>query len=262
MERNRYEEYIKNEYGIPFVSFEGLNIDVIHELVLALDKIFLKFPALQKAICEISNLEQLNAHVNLLMNYKLNYNKLKWNDYVEADEEEMLIYSQGYNFFTRKIEYIAVGYGGKISNKSLKTINKRLKKQAEKMYHPKHCRSIEFMLYHEIGHILEQILNLAQDRYLRYLIASKTEGFSKMYVVGQISQYALESIEELIADAFAEYMMYPRSNELIYIIGRYIELKYQKYEDKKIFEINHKYGSNLIKSSDVSKLRFIQKDFT
>ena len=69
-------------------------------------------------------------------------------------------------------------------------------------FHPKGCNSVEFVVYHELGHLLDDMCCL-------YTSAPFTRYFSTLTpndIETGLSRYALESPKEFIAEAFAEYM--------------------------------------------------------
>ena len=69
-------------------------------------------------------------------------------------------------------------------------------------YHPKGCYTPESIIYHEIGHLLDNMCELAdQSEFKKYY-----SGLSKDEIRRGLSEYALESPAEFIAESFAEYM--------------------------------------------------------
>ena len=106
----------------------------------------------------------------------------------------------------------------------------------------KHREIIEANFWHEIGHMLDFIMGI-----------SNSYGFQKIInnhdIEKEISLYATTSIKETLAEAFAEYIVEVKLNELkdglIKDIGNYINNTYYIYANnyflRKQFMIKDKY---------------------
>jgi len=52
-------EYVKSTFGIPFVNFENINLDVIEEIIKTLSEVFGLYPKLKPAVCAIAHQKML-----------------------------------------------------------------------------------------------------------------------------------------------------------------------------------------------------------
>ena len=72
-------------------------------------------------------------------------------------------------------------------------------------FHPQGCNSVEFVVYHELGHLLDDMCNF----YTSDAFTSFYSTLTAIDIATGLSGYALESPKEFIAEAFAEYMCNP-----------------------------------------------------
>ena len=91
-------------------------------------------------------------------------------------------------------------------------------------FHPRGCASPESVVYHEIGHMLDYLCNLSQNAEMKAYVAS----LSSREVLDGVSQYATVSMQELIAEAFAEYTCNPSPRKIARFIGGFIDTEYMK----------------------------------
>lgn len=69
-------------------------------------------------------------------------------------------------------------------------------------FHPKGCHTTEYVIYHELGHLLDDMCNFYQSAEFARFYGGLTAG----EIATGLSQYALHSPKEFIAEAFAECM--------------------------------------------------------
>ena len=72
-------------------------------------------------------------------------------------------------------------------------------------FHPKGCNSVEFVVYHELGHLIDDMCGFYTSEPFNRFYSGLTTADIKFGLSG----YALESPKEFIAEAFAEYMCNP-----------------------------------------------------
>lgn len=255
-----YEQFVRENLNIPNVSFAGLDISTIKDIVEALTIVIERYPALRNSICAIGSNEDINNQFNLIENSNKR-KEIKWEDFSVEDGSPMSSVSIGThipiirsgNIFTLQ-DYIALAYGKKTMYKGIDELNSSSEYNAQFGYHPKHCTTFKGYIFHEIGHILDFILDFYHDKKLFELIEQKSNNFTS--IGEKISEYATFGYREIIAEAFAEYMICPDSNELVHSIGEYIDKKYKKFENSKIFNINQKFSAHLVRAEDeLSKRR-------
>ena len=91
-------------------------------------------------------------------------------------------------------------------------------------FHPKGCNTPESVVYHELGHLLNDMCGLADDPDFKEYYGSLDRGEIKM----GLSEYALESPAEFIAEAFAEYMCNPNPRAIAKKVGELLDAAYRK----------------------------------
>jgi hypothetical protein len=99
-----------------------------------------------------------------------------------------------------------------------------LRRNERKGFHPQGCASPESVVYHEIGHMLDYLCGLSANAELQTYVAT----LSKTDVLLGLSEYATVSTQELIAEAFAEYMCNPTPRKIARFIGGFIDTEYMK----------------------------------
>lgn len=77
----------------------------------------------------------------------------------------------------------------------------RMKDAKNSGHHPKGCYSVEYVVFHELGHALNNLCRLSESDVFNRYYAS----LSKDEIAEGLSEYALASVDEFIAEAFAEY---------------------------------------------------------
>ncbi len=91
-------------------------------------------------------------------------------------------------------------------------------------FHPKGCHVPESIVYHELGHLLDHMCGLGNDdeftSYYKSLTADE--------IRDGLSEYALKSPAEFIAEALAELMCGPDPRPIAQNVGRLLDLLYKK----------------------------------
>ena len=102
-----YEKYVRERFGIPYVSFNNLEIDVIKDIVEALELVFNRYPRLADCICSLGDCEDINNQYNLFINSN-KHKKIVWGEYLEDEHEIMntICYNPGLFPFIGKIKII------------------------------------------------------------------------------------------------------------------------------------------------------------
>lgn len=246
------EDYAIEILGIPYVKFDGLEPEVCSEIIEGLSICFNRYPALKNALCAIGDTKYINEQYNLV-NSSMNVKKIKWDDDFLQDEGELLnaisVGNHRLLIKDKKVielwEYIAISYKDELRNKTLTELEKNSKYGAETGYFTKSSISFFSKIIHEIGHILDFIMNLSHTKEFVELIGTNVETFQK-----NISEYSTNSVSDILAEAFTEYILSPNPNDLVKSIGTFIDEKYKKYEHSKIFNVNHRYKRHLIEDTD------------
>lgn len=91
-------------------------------------------------------------------------------------------------------------------------------------FHPKGCHTPESVVYHELGHLLDSMCELSEDSDFKNYYSSLDSDDIK----SGLSEYALKSPAEFIAEAFAEYMCNPTPRTIAIKVGELLDDVYRK----------------------------------
>ncbi len=89
-------------------------------------------------------------------------------------------------------------------------------------FHPKGCHSPESIVFHELGHLLDNMCGFSENEEFK----SYYESLLEDEIRAGLSEYALTSPRECIAEAFAEYMCNTKPREISLRIGRLLDRAY------------------------------------
>lgn len=115
-----------------------------------------------------------------------------------------------------------VRYGGIFVNKSwadYDTMSKSLKGDVASKFHPVGCDTVKAVFDHEMGHQLDYVLDLRNNRKIIDLYRS----LSKDDIINGLSKYATVNIKEFIAEGYSEYLNNPNPRDISKQIGEIIE---------------------------------------
>ena len=245
-----YEDFIKDNYGIPYISYDNLDITVAEDITYALINIFNKYPRLSDSICAFGTVNDIINKYNLSKN-SIKSKKLKWEDYGEDLEDIFLVTvnvsSEKYHKEKEELFlpclFLGIGYGLDVMLDNIGTLNSIARSDVMDNLLPRDCNTFKSYIYHEIGHALDYILELRNDDKLYDIISEKTNDFDNEVIREKVSGYYETEpyYDEIIADCFSAYMMNPYANDLISSVGIYIDNKYNKFENSRIFDVNRRY---------------------
>lgn len=262
MELEILEQYVKEKLGIPYVYFSGLDTLVAKEIVYALEIVIKRYPKLRHTICSIGDNYEINNQFKLVENYRKSQKNNK-EDFVFENESVLSSVSIGTHVPIIKAgsviqmkSFIALAYGDCLKSRSLDELNFEAQSNAIVGFHPKDCTDFKSKIFHEMGHILDFVLDITKDNKFYDLIEEKSNGFKN--IASDISLYAMQAnLSDILAETFAEYMINPSYNELISQIGKFVDEKYEKCLDSKaLFLVNQRLSkrfSKVISNSNKNK---------
>ena len=99
-----------------------------------------------------------------------------------------------------------------------------LKHEAISGFHPHGCHTVESVMYHEIGHLIDYLCKLSENPELLAYVS----GLSQHDIATGLSLYATTSTRELIAEGFAEYICNETPRQIARKIGNIIDAEYSK----------------------------------
>lgn len=229
-------------------DFTGIDVKIADEIYEAFNEVFEKFPNLKNRINYVGSIENAFDDINKI--YKLYYKgnlsysslyKLKLyfkifalsnevpnedilNPYLnrELSYEERLKYGKSY------FESIAFNEMYSYSDFYKKIYNGKSRNNF-------YAYNIKGIVFHEVGHILSNILHLAYNDHFMNTVAILMSKKNEIY-----SAYSLKNPEEFIAEQFTLYMLGDYTVASIYI-GNYISNLYKKCENTEVFEYDDTY---------------------
>lgn len=106
-------------------------------------------------------------------------------------------------------------------------ILRELEKDEETGFSPRGCNSVKSVVDHEIGHMLDQLLNINTSYQFKKLMRK----CNLEYIKQNLSHYSVLNNQineaEVIAEAYSEYCNNPNPRDIAKTIGELIEKKYQ-----------------------------------
>ena len=246
-----FEKYIKNILKIPYCNFEGIHPKIAYEFIVGLSLMYEMYPFFNKVICSIEQEKDLEAHVNILKNLENS------DDYFEITTNKKYIYgfysrilfSKNILFMnmTNYIPYFSCIIFDKVKNIDIQSIDNFILSNYGR-----------FGVYHEFGHLLDNFLNISDNKELDKII-------SNYNIETEISKYANSDKRELVSCAFSRYIYSKRqltkleneigvndfnnieykSSNLVNEIGNFIDDEYKKFvKFRKLKAIKSKYDFN------------------
>lgn len=151
-----------------------------------------------------------------------------------------------------------MGYYNIIKEYTLEELNEICKNDAKTNFINKYCVNIKGCIYHELGHIIIFILDLNNDQDLYSIIKKLSNNFidieEKVCIYAYDYYKSHNDIAEILAEIFSMYMYNPNANDLVYMVGKYIEKKYNEFKNQK-YVFNEKYKKHLIRAKRFSKIK-------
>ena len=232
------ENYAKNVLGIPYVNFENIDPKTVKMVLKVLKEAFNRYPLLANSLVTIGNKEYLNNYFNLT--YFADYNIWKNNNEIDINFPKFASFvTLHLYYYQHNNQFLGIGILPLLEKHNFNEFKQLVLNDKATI---KHREIIEANFWHEIGHMLDFIMGI-----------SNSYGFQKIInnhdIEKEISLYATTSIKETLAEAFAEYIVEVKLNELkdglIKDIGNYINNTYYIYANnyflRKQFMIKDKY---------------------
>lgn len=110
------------------------------------------------------------------------------------------------------------------NNKAFYFIKNNLKRNVENKNFPQCCDTVDSVVFHEIGHVLDYLCDISNDTKL----LSEFHSYTKEQIKNGLSQYASTSVEEYIAEGFSEYMSNPTPRKMAKDVVTHINACYKK----------------------------------
>ena len=210
------------------VSYKGASLDVANEWNRSVHDHVTRFPALRDNLRFIGTTQERQRTFVQLYVEDL---RKRFPDYSEETLIRLARKRAGKtpgNVFAYSVndQYTS---GISVNSKWAKDVdkfNESLESCVESKFHPEACGTVRSVVDHEMGHQLDNLLNIQKsDEFLDIIRGYLAE---EKDIVEGLSRYALHSPAETIAEAWAEYMNNSEPRELAKKIGNMIESKYKQ----------------------------------
>lgn len=236
---------IVKKYGISdMCDFTGLHISVSQKLTDCIVTVLYKYPRLRSRICFIgsrkgcldSMSKLISADDGVIRSFGIQHILTGENarQIGQAITEMLSESDDSYeaNVLAQAITTCGLIDGIMVDERDFGTKNiwkKQIELQASVFmkHSPKGCASVDSIIYHEIGHLLDFLCDVSEDDQL----LAEYNGLSKSEIKSKLSGYAATSIAEFIADGFSEYMSSPNPRDLSKHVVATIDRCYQKLDN-------------------------------
>lgn len=244
-------EYAKDILGIN-VHYNNLEPETAEAMNIALEETFKRFPAVKEFFYFVGEAKEKAEIMTEDIEIREAYKKTlmlenKWLDEKHAEnymnncciENKMLVelipksnqYAhQQYTSAKPWSKYNGVCFNHAYE-RNIEKILKQLTKDVATQFHPKGCNTLKSVIDHEIGHMLDDILEISQLKAIKniYKEVMKSNG-DKMTM--NLSRYAWDNknsnpYREMIAEAWSEYCNNPEPRPIANTIGHIIEEQYK-----------------------------------
>lgn len=233
-------EYAMNVLGVPNADYKGTTLEVANEWNRGLFDNFKRFPELRDNFDFVGTCQNRNKHAKKeLYPYVMDKFKRVNPGFTEAQLDKAVK-----QYITKKYAppisshtYAQSCKTGKIKGVTIssrwqgeKFLNS-IKEDVVFKFHPQGCDTIRSILDHEIGHQIDDMLDLWDNVEIARLFKSMTPG----EMTNKLSRYAWDNSNpmterEFVAEAWAEYVNNPEPREVARKVGEIIEEEYRKFK--------------------------------
>ena len=232
-------EYAKNKLGIPYVDYKGTSLEVANEWNRGLTDNFNRFPELKDNFNFVGTIQNRNKLAKKIM-YQPTMEKFKA---VNPGYTEKQLDAAVKKFIAKKYAppVKSVTYAQSHRLPELRGITVSDKWQGERFlnalasdvmnkFHPEGADTIRSVLDHEIGHQLDNMLDLWDNVEITKLYRS----MKPKEMTEALSEYAWNNSNrsetgEFIAEAWSEYLNNPNPRPVAKKVGEIIEEEYAKW---------------------------------
>lgn len=212
-----------------FMNFDGLSFSVHSEILSTLKEIFQIYPKLYSSLTAIGFHEDIEREFNQ-RRFFLGRQMGKNISYLKIPIFQGLfqrIVSK--NKITNEIGFVGILMGD-----SLKKITQTSFDFSSNNHLAKNTRNIRGQVFHEFGHILDDVLGISQSE--EFFLFCSTNEITPEKIEENLSIYGATSPQEFIAEVFAEYHCSKEVNSFTLMVMNYLTEKYKNYENQFISE--------------------------
>ena len=232
-------EYAQNVLGIPHADYKGTTLEIANEWNRGLHDNFKRFPELRDNFDFVGTCQNRNklAKKELYPDVMEKFKRLN-PGYTEAqlDKAVKQHITKRYAPPISSHTYAQSCKTGKIKGVTIsnrwqgKKFLDSIKEDVVFKFHPQGCDTIRSILDHEIGHQIDDMLDLWDNVEIAKLYRSLTPG----EMTNNLSRYAWDNSNpikerEFVAEAWSEYVNNPEPREIARKVGKIIEEEYRKF---------------------------------
>lgn len=233
-------DYAKNVLGIPNADYKGTSVEIANEWNKGLADNFSRFPELAENFDFVGTCQNRNKVAKKeLYPYVMDRFKRLNPGYTEKQLEKA-VKQHITKKYAQPISSSVYAQSSKIGKIKGVTISDKwqgekflasIKEDVVFKFHPQGCDTVRSILDHEIGHQIDDLLDLWDNVEIAKLYRSMTPG----EMTNALSRYAWDngnSIKEreFVAEAWSEYVNNPEPREVARKVGEIIEEEYRKFK--------------------------------
>lgn len=208
------EEYARKNNLADNVSYGRIDVEAANEWNKAIYETLDKFPGLRPNFEFIGSIQQMNARAKTLGYASKRIPKNYW----------------AVSAASRGVKGISINAQWA---KNIEAFKQSLAASLRAKYHPVGCDTIKSVADHELGHQLDDLLNISGQQNIRDLFM----GMKSEEITEGLSRYAWQNtnskpIREFVAEGWAEYCNNPNPRPLAKEIGETIERRYKEWANK------------------------------
>ena len=234
--------YARDVLGIPHANYSGTTVSIANEWNKGLTDTFNRFPELKANFEFVGTCQNRNKFVKKeLYPYAMERFKRLNPGYTEKELDKAVkqwvakkyakpisadIWAQS----SRQKRAAGITISDKHTGQSF--LNS-LKRNVESKFHPEGCDTVRSVLDHEIGHQIDDLLDLWDSPEIAKLYRSMTND----EMTQALSEYAWNNsnpieTREFVAEAWSEYMNNPSPRPVAKQVGEIIEEEYRKFKQR------------------------------
>ncbi len=232
------EDIAKKYYLCDVCSFGGIKLNSVKQILKVVVETLYKYPKLRSKLCFIGTHHELEKMLikmeqgdkEVLNAFSLQYictgeNEKQLGSFIHGILSRLMKNHEGYvatamcafglldAILLDKNDFEGYAYSEFIE---------RLRENEKDGFHPKCCNTPESIVYHELGHLLDDLCGLNENaEFKTYYKSLMLSG-----IKNGLSKYACTSPKEFIAEAFAEYMCNPVPRPIAQKVGELLDMDY------------------------------------
>lgn len=234
------EELMEKRSVCDVSNFSGISLDGLKMALKVIVRALYRFPKLRSRMCYVGTHKAYANDIGLLMSGNLDIMKDFGLHYLcDPDISRKLgglVYKMAKDSLENPESYVATAINAcgffdallldhnDYNSTDYIELMRAVKYNEQTGFHPKSCTGPDSIIYHELGHLLDDLCSVSAS--MEFAIYCKNLTYND--IATGLSEYATTSSQELIAEAFAEYMCSPTPRKISVDIYNLITRRYKK----------------------------------